>query len=153
MIISQISKDNYQIKLPSKIINIYDPTEIQTITKKVIKRINKHNKLYGLAILEIYQDINYGTIIEIKNIKKTFLPKDELEIKITIHTDTPFLYKIDYFDITKNNKDNIYYYQNNFYLELNKPINKRKYLDILEKSEIIYNDPYKVINEGLKIKV
>ncbi len=153
MIISQISKDNYQIKLPSKIINIYDHTEIQNITKRVIKRINKHNKLYGLAILEIYQDINYGTIIEIKNIKKTFLPKDELEIKITIHTDTPFLYKIDYFDITKNNKDNIYYYQNNFYLELNKPINKRKYLDILEKSEIIYNDTYKVINEGLKIKV
>lgn len=153
MIISQISKDNYQIKLPSKIINIYDPIEIQNITKKVIKRINKHSKLYGIAILEIYQDINYGTIIEIKNIKKTFLPKDELEIKITIHTDTPFLYKMDYFDITKNNKDNIYYYQNNFYLELNKPMNKRKYLDILEKSEIIYNDTYKVINEGLKIKV
>ena len=117
MIISQISKDNYQIKLPSKIINIYDHTEIQNITKRVIKRINKHNKLYGLAILEIYQDINYGTIIEIKNIKKIFSSKDELEIKITIHTDTPFLYKIDYFDITQNNKDNIYYYQNNFYLE------------------------------------
>ena len=147
MIISQISKDNYQIKLPSKIINIYDHTEIQNITKRVIKRINKHNKLYGLAILEIYQDINYGTIIEIKNIKKIFSSKDELEIKITIHTDTPFLYKIDYFDITQNNKNNIYYYQNNFYLELNKPINKRKYLDILEKSEILYNDTYKVINE------
>ena len=153
MIISQISKDNYQIKLPSKIINIYDHTEIQNITKKVIKKINKHSKLYGLAILEIYQDINYGTIIEIKNIKKIFSSKDELEIKITIHTDTPFLYKIDYFDITKNNKDNIYYYQNNFYLELNKPINKRKYLDILEKSEILYNDTYKIINDGLKLKV
>ena len=153
MIISQISKDNYQIKLPSKIINIYDHTEIQNITKRVIKRISKHNKLYGLAILEIYQDINYGTIIEIKNIKKILSSKDELEIKITIHTDTPFLYKIDYFDINQNNKNNIYYYQNNFYLELNKPINKRKYLDILEKSEILYNDTYKVINEGLKIKV
>ena len=72
MIISQVSKDNYQIKLPSKIINIYDHTEIQNITKRVIKKISKHNKLYGLAILEIYQDINYGTIIEIKNIKKIF---------------------------------------------------------------------------------
>ena len=39
MIISQVSKDNYQIKLPSKIINIYDHTEIQNITKRVIKRI------------------------------------------------------------------------------------------------------------------
>ena len=51
MIISQISKDNYQIKLPSKIINIYDHTEIQNITKRVIKRISKHNKIYGIAIL------------------------------------------------------------------------------------------------------
>ena len=105
MIISQISKDNYQIKLPSKIINIYDHTEIQNITKRVIKRINKHNKLYGLAILEIYQDINYGTIIEIKNIKKIFSSKDELEIKITVQTDTPLLYKRDYFGRSENDKD------------------------------------------------
>ena len=152
MIISQINKNNYQIKLPNTIINIYDPIEIQNITKKIVKRINKKEKLYGLAILEIYQDLNYGTIIEIKNIKKAFL-KEELEIKITIHIDTPFLYKIDYFNINKNIKNSIYYYDNNFYLKLNKAINKEKYLKILEVSEIIYNNTYQIINEGLKIKV
>ena len=151
MIISQISKDNYQIKLPSKIINIYDHTEIQNITKRVIKRINKHNKLYGLAILEIYQDINYGTILEFKNIKENFLPKNEIEIKITIHTNNPFLYKLDYFDIIKDKKDKIYYYDNNFYLKINDKIKKRKYLDLLEKSEIIYQNTYQIINEGIKI--
>lgn len=153
MIISQINKDNYQIKLPDTIINIYDPIEIQNITKKIVKRINKKEKLYGLALLEIYQDQNYGTIIEIKNIKKPFLSKEELEIKITIHIDTPFLYKIDYFNINKNIQNNIYYYNNNFYLKLNNPINKEKYLKILEISEIIYNNTYQIINEGLKIKV
>lgn len=153
MIISQINKDNYQIKLPDTIINIYDPIEIQNITKKIVKRINKKEKLYGLAILEIYQDQNYGTIIEIKNIKKSFLSKEELEIKITIHIDTPFLYKIDYFNINKNIQNNIYYYNNNFYIKLNKSINKEKYLKLLETSEIIYNNTYQIINEGLKIKV
>ena len=58
-----------------------------------------------------------------------------------------------YDELTQIKGVDSYYYQNNFYLELNKPINKRKYLDILEKSEILYNDTYKVINEGLKIKV
>ena len=48
MIISQISKDNYQIKLPSKIINIYDHTEIQNITKRVIKKISKHKKPFKI---------------------------------------------------------------------------------------------------------
>lgn len=153
MIISKLDKNTYQIKLPEQIIDIYNPEKIKDITKKIIKKINSKENLYGLAIIEIFQDINYGTIIEIKIIKKIFYSKNELEVKITIHTNTTFLYKIDYFDITKNTNNKIYYYQNNFYLEINKQINKRKYLNILEKAEIIYNDTYQIITSGLKIKV
>ena len=100
MIISKTNKDSYQIKIPSKIINIYNIEEIQ---------------------------------------------------KITIHTNNPFLYKLDYFDIIKDKKDKIYYYDNNFYLKINNKIKKRKYLDLLEKSEIIYQNTYQIINEGIKI--
>ena len=116
-------------------------------------KIKKEEELYGIAILEIYQDINYGTILEFKNIKENFLPKNEIEIKITIHTDNPFLYKLDYFDIIKDKKDKIYYYENNFYLKPNNKIKKRKYLDLLEKSEIIYQNTYQIINEGIRIKI
>ena len=138
MIISKTNKDSYQIRLPSKIINIYNITEIQKITNKIV------NILFY---------INYGTILEFKNIKENFLPKNEIEIKITIHTDNPFLYKLDYFDIIKDKKDKIYYYENNFYLKPNNKIKKRKYLDLLEKSEIIYQNTYQIINEGIRIKI
>ena len=80
MIISKTNKDSYQIRLPSKIINIYNITEIQKITNKIVNKIKKEEELYGIAILEIYQDINYGTILEFKNIKENFLPKNEIEI-------------------------------------------------------------------------
>ena len=100
-----------------------------------------------------YQDINYGTIIKVKNDKTIYYKKDEIEIKIIIHTDTPLLYKIDYFDIKKDYKNKIYYYKNNFYLELENKINKDKYLKLLEVSEVIYEDTHQIINNGLKIKV
>ena len=118
MIITKLFKDTYQIKIPNQIIDIYNQVKVKELTKEIIKKINKKNKLYGLTYLEIYQDINYGTIIKVKNDKTIYYKKDEIEIKIIIHTDTPLLYKIDYFDIKKDYKNKIYYYKNNFYLEL-----------------------------------
>lgn len=153
MIITKLFKDTYQIKMPNQIIDIYNQVKVKELTKEIIKKINKKNKLYGLTYLEIYQDINYGTIIKVKNDKTIYYKKDEIEIKIIIHTDTPLLYKIDYFDIKKDYKNKIYYYKNNFYLELESKINKEKYLRLLEVSEVIYEDTYQIINNGLKIKV
>ena len=153
MIITKLFKDTYQIKIPNQIIDIYNQVKVKELTKEIIKKINKKNKLYGLTYLEIYQDINYGTIIKIKNDKTIYYKKDEIEIKIIIHTDTPLLYKIDYFDIKKDYKNKIYYYKNNFYLELENKINKDKYLKLLEVSEVIYEDTHQIINNGLKIKV
>ena len=151
MIITKINKDTYQIKLPSKVINIYDQIEVQNLTKEIIKKINKKSKIRGLILLEIYEDINYGTIVDFKNNKN--YETNEIEGKITIHTDTQFLYKIDYFDINKTLENKIYYYKNNFYLELNDKIDKKKYLGLLEKSEIIYENTYEIINNGLRIKL
>lgn len=153
MIITKLFKDTYQIKMPNQIIDIYNQVKVKELTKEIIKKINKKNKLYGLTYLEIYQDINYGTIIKVKNDKTIYYKKDEIEIKIIIHTDTPLLYKIDYFDIKKDYKNKIYYYKNNFYLELENKINKDKYLKLLEVSEVIYEDTRQIINNGLKIKV
>ncbi len=153
MIITKLFKDTYQIKMPNQIIDIYNQVKVQELTKEIIKKINKKSKLYGLTYLEIYQDINYGTIIQVKNDKNIYYKKDEIEVKIIIHTDTPLLYKIDYFDIKKDYKNKIYYYKNNFYLELESKINKAKYLRLLEVSEVIYEDTYQIINNGLKIKV
>lgn len=153
MIITKLFKDTYQIKMPNQIIDIYNQVKVKELTKEIIKKINKKNKLYGLTYLEIYQDINYGTIIKVKNDKTIYYKKDEIEIKIIIHTDIPLLYKIDYFDIKKDYKNKIYYYKNNFYLELESKINKDKYLKLLEVSEVIYEDTHQIINNGLKIKV
>lgn len=154
MIISKSDSD-YLIKLLDNNIDIYNREDLEEITKKIYKKIIKKNKLNNLILLEFYVDKLYGIIIILKDYKKLITFNDEIEIKITIHTDTPFLYKIDYLDIKKYKleKENIYYYENNFYLQIKSDLSKRKYFNILELSEIIYENSYEIINKGIKINI
>ena len=154
MIIHKIEdKNSYLIKILNNKVDIYNTQELEKITKKIFNIIIKKNKLKNLIILEIYPNNIYGTIILLKDYHKLITINDEIEVKISIHTDTPFLYKIDYFNINKLTKENIYYYQNNFYLEIKEPINKKEYLNLLEMSEIIYETSDEIINNGIKINI
>lgn len=152
MIINKI--DNYYIiKLPSVKIDIYNPDNLEEITKKIILKISKHYKLNNCIHLEFYLNNNYGTIIKLKDYRSPFIITNDKTVKITIHTDTPFLYQIDYFDLDKEciNKENIYYYKNKFYIEIKEDINKKDYLKLLELSEIIYEETLDIIDKGIKI--
>lgn len=153
MIINKIN-NSYIIKLLKTDIDIYNPIELEKLTTKILKKINKNNKLKKLIVLEIYQDINYGIIIKLNDYHKFININNEIEVKINIHPNSNFLYKIDYFNInTKNpNNINIYYYQNNFYIEIKKAINKKEYLNIIEQSEIIYEED-EIITNGIKINI
>lgn len=150
MIIDKIDNKKYIIKLLNKQVNIYNKHEIEELTKNIIKKLKKIIKIKSLIILDIYQDINYGIIIILS--EKSKYIKKEIEIKINIHTDTPFLYKIEYYNAI-NIKGNLYYYKKNFYLELENILEKDKYYNILEQSEIIYETSLDIINNSIKIKI
>ena len=152
MIINKLDNITYQIKLPYKKINIYDEKELKILSEKILKKIIKSTKLNKLIILDIYVDKMYGTIIIVRSYKNIFNIA-EYEVKIHIHSNPHFLYKIDYFNIKKNilKKEKIYYYNNNFYLELNNYITKKEYLDIIEKAELIYEDTEDIINKAIKM--
>ena len=152
MIVSKIN-NYYEIKIINNNIDIYNPLELQDITTKIYKYISKNNKLNKLIIVDIYPDNNYGIITTLKDYKKTHF-KDEIEVKINIHTTSSILYKIDYFNIeNKKIKGKIYYYDNNFYLEIDKVLNSNDYLHILEESEIIYEQSDEIQNKGVKINI
>lgn len=152
MIIKKIN-NYYEIRLLNNNIDIYNPIDLQKVTTKIYKEITKDNKLNKLIILDIYPDNNYGSIITLKDYKKTHF-KDEIEVKINIHTTSSILYKIDYFNIkNKKIKGKIYYYDNNFYLVIDKVLNNKDYLTILEQSEIVYEESDKIQNKGVKINI
>lgn len=151
MIINKID-DYYIIKLPNTKIDIFNHDELEKIVQKIILKINKKYNINNCIHLELYIDNNYGIIIKLTDYKLPFIVNNEKNVKITIHVDAPFLYKIDYFDIDKKDEiKNIYYYKNQFYLELNENIDKSDYLNLLELSEIIYEDSFDIIDKGIKI--
>lgn len=156
MIINQINNTNdYIIKIIKNNIDIYNHNVLEEITNKIINKIKKQNKLEKLIILEFYPIKKYGTLIILKNIKTILKTENEIEVKIIIHTDYPILYKIDY-NIIKEcniNYKNIYYYKNNFYLQIKNTISEKDYLYLLELSELIYQNTLNIINYGLKIKL
>jgi hypothetical protein len=156
MIINQINNTNdYIIKIIKNNIDIYNHNVLEEITNKIINKIKKQNKLEKLIILEFYPIKKYGTLIILKNIKTILKTENEIEVKIIIHTDYPILYKIDYNIIKECNIDykNIYYYKNNFYLQIKNTISEKDYLYLLELSELIYQNTLNIINYGLKIKL
>lgn len=156
MIINQINNTNdYIIKIIKNNIDIYNHNVLEEITNKIINKIKKQNKLEKLIILEFYPIKKYGTLIILKNIKTILKTENEIEVKIIIHTDYPILYKIDYNIIKECNIDykNIYYYKNNFYLQIKNTISEKNYLYLLELSELIYQNTLNIINYGLKIKL
>ncbi len=156
MIINQINNTNdYIIKIIKNNIDIYNHNVLEEITNKIINKIKKQNKLEKLIILEFYPIKKYGTLIILKNIKTILKTENEIEVKIIINTDYPILYKIDYNIIKECNIDykNIYYYKNNFYLQIKNTISEKDYLYLLELSELTYQNTLNIINYGLKIKL
>ena len=153
MIIKEIDNITYQINLPNSNINIYNKDSLERITKKIFKKITNKKKLNPLLILDIYENNMYGTIITLKHYKSMFNIDNEYEVKIHVHTNPIFLYKIDYFTINNHSNSSIYYYKNNYYLNPKKNINKKEYLKLLEASEIIYDNYEEIINKGIKINI
>lgn len=152
MIINKI--DNiYIVKILNTNINLYSKEELEQIAKQIIFKINKNYKFQNTIHLEFYQNKNYGTIIKITDYNTSFIDNKEKTVKITIHTETHFLYKLDYFSIKHKNtiKHNIYYYKKNFYLEIENDIPLKDYLNILESSEVIYEDTDLIIDKAIKI--
>ena len=130
-------------------LNIFDYEDVKKFIFKILEKyIFKYN-LLGTLYLDIYIDDHYGIIIDIRDNKKILdnvslkINNDGVEIKITFHLDNIFLYKIDYFDlleITNIRNQKIYYYKNNYYLNIINDINTSDYFKLLEISDIYYND-------------
>lgn len=152
MIISK-TQNYYVIKFLGKKIDVSNKDELQIIVQKIMEKILNYDKINHLVFLDFYLNSQYGTVIKLSHYKLPFDSQDEMTVKITIHTDSLFLYKIDYFDIQNYSGDalNIYYYMGDFYAELKDDISKDDYLKILELSEVVYEEAYNIIWKGIKI--
>ena len=127
------------------VIYIYDKKLLKKDIKRLIEYIfNILDKYYNYDIgisyyIKVYINKYYGKILEIY--------KDDIDYEITLRIikDALFLYKID--DPLKYIKEDIYYFNNEFYINI-----KEENINILENTNIIYNEEvYKILGSGIKI--
>ncbi len=133
--------------------NYFFKTEEKDIIVREIKKIfirlikNYHFKIGGIYDVLVYENKDYGTILEIEKKEELLFNPDLIDIKVRIIKDIDFYYKTsDYFII--ENYNNIYYQDNYYYLKINDN------LDLISLSEfgsIEYNLDNK-IKSMIKVK-
>lgn len=154
MICKEVDKDFYILKIFNDDLNIYDHNEVKDFIEIVYEKMLKKYNLKGIIVFDIYIDTNYGMIVEVKN-KKDVLFNDIIDVKIKFNINISFLYEVDYFYILDNNliNQNIYYYKDKFYIELVNEVDRNSFVDLLDNSDIIYNDEINnIINNGIKLE-
>ena len=154
MIYRVIDKDNYIIKIYNDYFNIdiYDHDEVKQFIKNLFNEILNKYKLKGIIVFNIYIDKMYGMIIEVS--KEDDLIGDIVDIKIKFNINISFLYEVDYLYLIDNDitNQNIYYYNDKFYLEIVNSIDKDKYIKLLDNCFVIYdNNINNIINKGIKL--
>ena len=155
MICNVIDKDNYILKIYNKYagFDIYEQDNVKDFVKDIFNKMLKKYNLSGNIIFNIFIDRLYGMIIEVKKDKDLLLEK-LIDIKIKFNLNVSFLYEVDYFYLIDNNiiNQNIYYYNDKFYLEIINDIDDIDYIKLLDNSLIIYNnDINDIINKGIKL--
>ena len=155
MICNVIDKDFYLLKIYNDINNfdIYDYDSIKLLIKDLFSIFLKKYNITGNILFNIFIDSFYGMIIEIKKISDFIIDK-VIDIKIKFNLNISFLYEVDYFYLIENNilNQNVYYYDNKFYLEIINDINNSDYIKLLDNSVIIYNEYINdIVNKGIKL--
>ena len=134
---------------------ILENAKLESYFKKLFLKIkDKYNiKIIGYYNINVYNDKNYGSIIEMENQDLdyyNYFNQIDMEIKINKND---FLYQIDYEYLTKEllSKVNVYKYNEKLYLKIldSNIINK-----ILEFSKEKYGEEInKILKKGKKVKV
>lgn len=127
----------------------------QQFKRLFIKVKNIYNiEMCGYYEVTVYLNDIYGMIIEIEKDTDDYVKLfgDTVDMKITFKFDSSIYYKLSEYKEFDIDNYNIYYYDNNFYLEVLDNNNYTEYLKLIENSTIIYGDELKRI-KNLSIKV
>ena len=129
------NEDNFTIYL---IRNNLENIEVKDYVKETVIKLKDKLKKYISGYYEaiVYINNNYGMIIELTKESDFDFFKDFIELDITIKENSTIYLKFkDYFSVL--NKGNIYYYNNYYYVDINK-LNKKELLYLTEFGELIY---------------
>lgn len=142
--------DNFIIYKLKNNIDSLSKEEIENNIKKILNFIKKKylKDISGFYNVTLYINNKYGLILEVnKENEFDFFP-DIIDIKLSLKEDIPMYLKLEDYFLIKDYE--VYYYNNNFYVD----INNISDLDIIKLSDyysIIYGDSLNKIKGKFKL--
>ena len=116
----------------------FEKRDLTLKVKEIFIRLMEyyHFDLKGIFNVYLYENIKYGTVIEIKKIDELLFPREIIDIKLKIYKNKKFYFKTD--DLFYINKySNIYYDGNYYYIDID---NIDNYLNIVEYGNLLYKE-------------
>ena len=113
--------------------------------KKIFIRLTKYYnyELKGIFDVYLYENIKYGTVLEIISKDELLFRGEYIDINLKIYKNKNFYFKTkDYFVLKKYN--NIYYYKDNYYINIE---NIDNYLKIMEHGTLLYKEKDNYLNK------
>ena len=132
----------------------FDTENKESFEKYIKELVLNIKKIYGYKLsgaynVHIFENKNYGLIIEfIKKDELNFFP-DLIDLKLSIFYDSEIYLKLEDYFLIKKYK-NIYYDDDFFYINLDETY-KKDLLNLSEFSDFIYGDNLSEIKSNLKL--
>lgn len=151
-----INNEDSFILFFNKLNNINLSDNYEEEFKKIFLRLKKYYNIniYGFYNVIVYINNYYGTILKIEKDKDLDIFYKQVDMHIVIEKDYIILYKVkDYFFIKNLDSFNIYYYEDNFYLEIKKQLRNKEMYNLIENSEIVFENIDIIKNKGEIINI
>ena len=148
----QISDENITIYIFNKIKKEnLEKENLEEYIKQIIINIKNRykKKISGYYQIYVYQNDNYGIIIDMEKIDELDLFPDIIDLKVeVIYNSDIYLQFQDYFLIEKLS-NNVYYYNDNYYINID-DIKKDEIIKLSEFYTVIYGKELYNLEEQLK---
>ena len=125
------------VYLYKSLLNVDNLDKLHQEIKKIFIKLIKIYKLdfFGLNLVHVYQNKYYGNILEIEKVHEQVFNLDIIDLKLIVHKNNNFYLEMDDY-LIDDNFDNLIFYNNKYYLNLEKIDNINKYIEF---GNIVYN--------------
>lgn len=132
---------------------IYSKVEYEELIKNVMIKLKKryNEDIQGFYEAVVYENKNYGFIVELTKDGEIDLFKDLIDLKVIIKKDEDFLLEWDDYFLIKD-LDYVYYYGKKYYTSINL-LDSYKLKTLSEHYKVIYGSEKENIKKRLKEKI
>lgn len=158
MHVEKYSEEKFCIYINNQYFTFLDWNDKEEIARNVKKLILKLNQIYHLSLsgfykLVIHLNKKIGMLLELERLEDFGIDIKTIDLRVVIYLDSDILIEIDDLDNIREHCNQVYWYQNHFYCDINQ-FTEKQFLMLTEYGKFIWSEEAEQIKEmGKKIEL